>query len=120
MRLSNPIFFTVAAGVKKLCDSLSPTQRGSIHQFLCVYKNPWLLEVKCLYDEGLFCGKKRIEECARDSYRLVDLFHSRMLYSLFRQELKAFGEQRLSHLRLFRFRISDLWHFILLKIKTNA
>ena len=34
-----------------------------------------------------------------------------MLYSLFRQELKAFGEQRLSHLRLFRFRISDLWHF---------
>jgi hypothetical protein len=43
-----------------------------------------------------------------------------MLYSLFRQELKAFGEQRLSHLRLFRFRISDLWHFILLKIKTNA
>ncbi len=68
----------------------SPTQRGSIHQFLCVYKNPWLLEVKCLYDEGLFCGKKRIEECARDSYRLVDLFHSRMLYSLFRQELNAF------------------------------
>ena len=54
----DPVFLSVTAGVEEPLYGLPPAQSGIGHQRLYILDDPGLLQIKALYDQILFCGKK--------------------------------------------------------------
>ena len=109
----------IAAGVEKLRCRLLPGQSGICHQLPGIGQDPGLLQIQCLYNQILFCGKKGVKKGAGDAYRLIDLLHGGMLYTLSAHKFQCCGQKTLPDLRPLFLRIGNLRHSIPSLIKTK-